>query len=121
MIKDYTMTNAEYRFACIVWEQEPIESAQLCKICEGRLGWKRTTTYTVLKRLCERGMMQNSAAVVTSLVRQDQVQQQTSQGIVKSRFDDNLPQFVTAFLNGRKISKEEAEQIKALIDANKMD
>ncbi len=118
---NYTMANAEYRFACIVWEQEPIESAQLCKICEERLGWKRTTTYTVLKRLCERGIMQNSAAVVTSLVRQDQVQQQTSQEIVKLRFEDNLPQFVTAFLSGRKISKEEAEQIRALIDANNID
>ena len=118
---NYTMANAEYRFACIVWEQEPIESAQLCKICEERLGWKRTTTYTVLKRLCERGIMQNSAAVVTSLIRQDQVQQQTSQEIVKLRFEDNLPQFVTAFLSGRKISKEEAEQIRALIDANNID
>lgn len=118
---NYTMANAEYRFACIVWEQEPIESAQLCKICAERLGWKRTTTYTVLKRLCERGIMQNSAAVVTSLIRQDQVQQQTSQEIVKLRFEDNLPQFVTAFLSGRKISKEEAEQIRALIDANNID
>ena len=65
--------------------------------------------------------MQNSAAVVTSLIRQDQVQQQTSQEIVKLRFEDNLPQFVTAFLSGRKISKEEAEQIRALIDANNID
>ena len=119
MQQDISMTNAEYRFACIVWDHEPIASPELCKICEKQLGWKRTTTYTVLKRLCDRGLMQNVTATVTSLIRRDQVLQHASQVIVESRFNDQLPQFITAFLNNRQLSAREAEEIKALIDQHK--
>ncbi len=119
MPKEISMTNAEYRFACIVWDNEPIASPDLCKICENQLGWKRTTTYTVLKRLCDRGLMQNIAASVTSLVQRDQVLQHTSRAIVESRFNDQLPQFITAFLNDRRLTDDEAEEIKSLIDSYK--
>ncbi|HBP38221.1 MAG TPA: BlaI/MecI/CopY family transcriptional regulator [Clostridiales bacterium] len=118
-MNDISLTNAEYRFASIVWDNEPIASPELCKLCEQQLGWKRTTTYTVLKRLCDRGVMQNQATIVTALVPRDQVQQYTSRSIVENRFNDNLPQFIATFLQGRQISASEAEQIKSLIDSHK--
>lgn len=121
MPDELNMTNAEYRFASIVWDNEPIASPALCKLCEQQLGWKRTTTYTVLKRLCDRGLMQNRSTLVTALVPRDQVQQYTSRYIVESRFNDKLPQFIANFLNGRQITVSEAEQIKTLIDRHKRD
>ena len=119
MPQNFSMTNAEYRFVSIVWDHEPITSPELCKLCATQLGWKRTTTYTVLKRLCDRGLLQNNAALVTSLVPREQVMQYTSRTIVENRFNDQLPQFITAFLNNRQLSASEAEQIKALIDQHK--
>lgn len=114
-----SLTNAEYRFACIVWANEPIESPLLAKICEEELGWKRTTMYTVLKKLCNRGVMKNDLTIVTSLITKEQVQEYSSQRVIGDRFDDKLPQFIATYLNGRRISADEAEQIKALIDSHK--
>lgn len=119
MPNDISMTNAEYRFACIVWAYEPIASPELCKLCEDQLGWKRTTTYTVLKRLCDRGLMQNQSTIVTSLVNRDQVLQFASQSVIEDRFNDHLPKFIASFLNGRTLSDQEAEEIKSLIDRHK--
>ena len=111
-----TMTNAEYRFACIVWEHEPIASPLLAKLCAEKLGWKRTTMYTVLRKLCDRGILLNQATIVTSLYSQSQIQHHTSRSILNERFDDKLPQFIATYLSGGQISLEEAEQIKAILD-----
>ena len=115
-MKDLKLYDAEYRFACIVWAHEPINSGELTKLCEKEMNWKRTTTYTVLKKLCERGILQNENAVVTSLVKKEQVQRYESHQILEKVFDNSLPAFLTAFMSDKKLSKEEAEQLKKLID-----
>lgn len=113
---DYRMTNAEYRLSDIIWASEPVNSPELCRLCEEKLGWKRTTTYTVLKKLCERGIMRNESAVVTSIIPREQAQRFESRAVMEKAFGGSLPLFVAAFLNGRKLTDEEAEQLKALID-----
>ena len=121
MEKNLKLFDAEYRFACIVWESEPIQSRQLAVLCEQHLGWKRPTTYTVLRKLCERGIMKNDNAIVTTLVRKDEVQQYESETLIERAFDGSLPNFITSFLRDKKLSNEEADKIKALIDNYKED
>ena len=118
MDMNYRMTNAEYRLSDIIWSNEPISSPELCKLCEEKLGWKRTTTYTVLKKLRERGMMRNESAVVTSLVPREQAQRYESRAVME-KFGGSLPMFVAAFLDGKTLSDEEAEQLKALIERHR--
>lgn len=110
---------AEYRFACIVWEHEPLSSGELAALCLQQLNWKRTTTYTVLKKLCVRGILKNENTIVTSLVGREQVRQYESRKVLENIFDNSLPVFLTAFMADRKISEEEARELKALIDQYK--
>ncbi len=121
MEKNLKLFDAEYRFACIVWENEPIQSRQLAKLCEQQLGWKRPTTYTVLRKLCERGIMKNDNAIVTTLVKKAEVHQYESNTIIERTFDGSLPSFITSFLKDKTLSHEEAEKIKNLIDGYKED
>ncbi len=116
MGQDLKLFDAEFRFACIVWEHEPIQSGELAKQCEQELGWKRTTTYTVLKKLCTRGILQNEGSVVTALVKREQVQQYESRAVLDKSFGGSLPKFIAAFLDGGKLSQKEADEIKQLID-----
>lgn len=115
----YKLFDAESKFMCIVWENEPITTRRLTELCQERLGWKRTTTYTVLRKLCDRGILQNKNATVSSLVKQEQVQQYESENIVEKAFDGSLPRFIAAFLNDKTLTEAEAEKIKALIDHHK--
>lgn len=115
--REFKLFDSEYRFAEIVWEHEPINSTELVKLCLNRLGWKKSTTYTVLKKLCERGIMQNNNTMVSSLAKREDVQRYDSNEIMQKRFNGSLPQFVTAFLDGRKITKEEADELRRIIDA----
>ncbi|WFR57158.1 BlaI/MecI/CopY family transcriptional regulator [Anaerocolumna sp. AGMB13025] len=108
--------DAEYRFMCIVWEKEPINSTELVKLCQSGFGWKKSTTYSVIKRLSERGMLKNENAVVTSLVKRIQVQKYESEQILEKAFDNSLPSFITAFLQDKKLTQEEAGQIKKMIE-----
>lgn len=108
--------DSEYRLASIVWETEPIQSGELCKICEQRLGWKRTTTYTVLKKLCNKGILQNETAIVTSLAKKEQVQKQEGQAVLDKAFGGSLPKFIAAFLGEQGLSDAEAQEIRELID-----
>ena len=110
------LAEAEYRFACLVWEHEPLSSGQLVKLAAAKLGWKKSTTYTVLKKLCERGILQNEGGMVTALVKRDEVQQAESAAVVDRTFGGSLPRFVAAFLNSKPISREEAAAIRALLD-----
>ncbi|HBR02077.1 MAG TPA: BlaI/MecI/CopY family transcriptional regulator [Ruminiclostridium sp.] len=110
------LSNADFRLLLIVWEAEPVSSPDLCKMAETRLGWKRTTTYTVLRRLCDKGLLQNENTIVTSLIGREQVQRAESRQVVERSFDGSLPQFIAAFLGNKKLSCEEAEQIKQMID-----
>lgn len=116
MEKNLKLFDAEYRFACIIWDNEPIQSRRLSELCEHQLGWKRPTTYTVLRKLCERGIMKNEKAIVSSLVKREEVHQYESNAIVERTFAGSLPSFITAFLSDKTLSHEEADKIKKLID-----
>jgi len=100
----------------VVWEHAPVNSGQLVKLCNEALGWKKSTTYTTIKKLCEKGYIQNENAVVSVLIEKERVQTEESEYFVERTFGGSLPQFLAAFLGGKKISEEEAEKIKALID-----
>ena len=113
---EWKLYDAEYRFAAIVWELEPVNSTALVKVCEQRLGWKKATTYTVLRKLCTRGILQNENATVTALVKKEQVQQYESEAVLERTFDNSLPAFVAAFLKDKKLSEKEAAEIKRLIE-----
>ena len=111
------LADGEYRFACLVWDNEPLPSGQLVTLAAAAQGWKKSTTYTVLKKLCERGVLQNSDGQVTSLIRREDVQQAESAAVVDKTFGGSLPCFVAAFLNSKPISEAEAAEIRALLDA----
>ena len=113
------LCDSEYRFMLLVWEYGPINSGQLVKISKERLGWKKSTTYTVIKKLSERGFLKNEDTVVTALVEKETCQAVESDYFVERTFSGSLPGFIAAFLGGKKISEEEAEEIKKLIDAHK--
>lgn len=107
---------SEYRFACIVWAHEPIAMRELVRLCADQLGWKRTTTYTVLKRLSERGIMTSQDAVVSSLISKEEIQRHESRDFIERTFDGSLPQFIAAFANAQSLTAEEAEAIRRMID-----
>lgn len=107
---------SEYRFCLILWEREPIGSGELVKLCRERLGWKPTTTYTVIKRLSERGVLKNENAVVTSLVTRDQVQAAEIDELVEKRFEGSLPAFVAAFTRRGDLSEAEIDAVQGMID-----
>ena len=111
------LAEGEYRFACLVWDNEPLPSGQLVQLAAAALGWKKSTTYTVLKKLCERGVLQNRDGAVTALVKREAVQCAESAAVVDKTFGGSLPRFVAAFLNAKTISDEEAAEIRALLDA----
>ena len=117
MEQDYRLAEGEYRFACLVWANEPLGSGQLVALANEALGWKKSTTYTVLKKLCERGILQNEGGTVTSLVKKEEVQCAESAAVVDKTFGGSLPRFVAAFLNSKPISEAEAAEIRALLDA----
>ena len=113
------LCESDYRFMSVVWENEPIPSGKLVELCAEKLGWKKPTTYTTLKKLCEKGFAQNENTIVTSLIPQEQVQAYASEHFVERTFEGSLPGFLAAFLGGKVISEQEAEALKRLIDSHK--
>lgn len=109
------LADGEYRFAEIIWETEPINSTELVKLAGERLGWKKATVYTVLRKLCEKGIMKNEAATVTSLVPKEELQRNASIDFMQKNFHNSIPAFLSAFLKDRKLSSGEAEEIQKLI------
>jgi len=107
---------SEYRFCLILWENEPINSTRLAKLCSERLGWSRTTTYTVIKRLSERGVVKNENAIVTSLVSKDEVQAAEIDELVEKTFEGSMPAFIAAFTKRKTLSKKEVEEIRHMLD-----
>ena len=107
---------SEYRFCLILWEHEPITASELVKLCQESLGWKRTTTYTVIKRLSERGVLKNEEGVVTSLVSKDEAQASEIDELVEKKFEGSLPAFVAAFTKHQNISEEELDEVQRMID-----
>ena len=107
---------SEYRFCLILWENEPVKSSKLVELCKEQLGWKPTTTYTVIKRLSERGVLKNENTVVTSLVSKDEVQAAELNEMVERTFEGSLPAFIAAFTKHSKISETEIDEIQKMID-----
>ena len=107
---------SEYRFCLILWEHQPVKSKELVQLCQEQLGWKPTTTYTVIKRLSERGILKNENTVVTALVSKEEVQASEIDHLVKNKFEDSLPAFVAAFTKHRKLSKGDIDAMQAMID-----
>ena len=104
------LAEGEYRIACLVWEHEPLPSGQLVTLAADALGWKKSTTYTVLKKLCEPGVLQNADGQVMSFIKKEDVQQAESAAVVDKTFGGSLPRFVAAFLNTQPISDAEAAE-----------
>ena len=115
----YKLTESEEKFANIIWQNEPIGSGDLVKLCEKEMNWKKSTTYTVLKKLCEKGIFQNENAVVSSLITKDEYYAKQSIRFVEDTFGGSLPRFIAAFISGKKLSKCQAEELKRLIDEHK--
>ena len=107
---------SEYRFCLILWENEPIKSGRLVELCKERLGWKPTTTYTVIKKLSERGVLKNENTVVTSLVSKDQVQAAELEEMVEKTFEGSLPAFIAAFTRHKKLSDADIDAVQEMID-----
>lgn len=107
---------SEYRFCLILWENEPIKSSKLVELCKEQLGWKPTTTYTVIKRLSERGVLKNENTVVTSLVSKDDIQAAEINEMLKKTFEGSLPAFIAAFTKHQKISDAEIDAVQEMID-----
>lgn len=107
---------SEYRFCLILWEHEPIKSSELVNLCREQLEWKPTTTYTVIKRLSERGVLKNENTIVTSLVSKEEVQTSEIDELVEKKFEGSLPAFIAAFTRHKKITEEEIDEVQRMID-----
>ena len=112
------LCDSDLRFMNVVWDNEPLSSNRLVKLCEQRLGWKKSTTYTMLRKLCEKGYAKNEMSTVTSTVDRAWVRANESDVFVEQAFSGSLPCFLVSFLGGKKISKEEADELKKLIDSH---
>lgn len=107
---------SEYRFCLVLWDHEPVSAAELARLCRAELGWQRTTTYTVIKRLGERGVLRNDGGTVTSLVSKEEVQTGEIDALVESRFEGSLPAFLAAFTKRQTMTDRELDQVQAMID-----
>ena len=107
---------SEYRFCLILWEHEPVKSSELVNLCKEQLGWKPTTTYTVIKRLSERGVLKNENTIVSSLVSKDEIQAAEINEMVEKTFEGSLPAFVAAFTKHQKLSEKEIDAVQQMID-----
>ncbi|MDO5015098.1 MAG: BlaI/MecI/CopY family transcriptional regulator [Clostridia bacterium] len=107
---------SEYRFCLILWENEPISSSKLAKLCNEKLGWSRTTTYTVIKRLSDRKVLKNEKTIVTSLVTKEDVQKAEIDELVEKKFSGSLPEFIATFTKNQHLTEKEIKEIKKIID-----
>jgi len=118
---DRRLAESDYRFMCLVWDNEPLGSTRLAELAARELGWKKSTTYTMIKKMSEKGFVRSEHAVVRACVPQEQVERAESAKFVDQTFSGSLPGFLVAFLGGKKLSGAEAEELKALIDAHRED
>lgn len=113
------LCESDYRFMTVIWDHEPVPSGKLVELCAEKLGWKKPTTYTTLKKLCDKGFAKNEDTIVSSIVPREQVQAYASDHFVEHTFRGSLPGFLAAFLGGKTISDAEAEELKRLIDSHR--
>ena len=116
-MNDYRLAEAEAVFADIIWSNEPLSSRHLAELAQQRLNWKRTTAYTVLKRLCDRGLFQNESGTVSSLVSREEFYSRQSEQFVEDAFQGSLPAFLAAFGRRKKLSDSEINELQSIIDS----
>ena len=116
-MEDYRLGVVETRFAELIWSHEPLTSGELVKLCAKELEWKKSTTYTVLKKLCDRGIFQNQDGLVTSVLSQKEFQSRQSRRFVEDTFSGSLPAFIAAFAEGGELSDQELLEIRRMIDS----
>lgn len=107
---------SEYRFCLIMWENEPMTMSDLAKVCKEKIGWSRTTTYTVIKRLEERGVLKKEGSTVIPVCTKEEIQVSEMDELIEKKFENNLPAFIAAFAKSKKISKSDIEELKKIID-----
>ena len=118
-MEEYRLGPVETRFAELIWQHEPLTSGELVRLCQKELGWKKSTTYTVLKKHCARGLFRNQDGVVTSLLSQAEFTALQSERFVEETFGGSLPAFLTAFTRRKKLSEQEVEELQRLIDESR--
>ena len=112
----HRLCESDYRFLTLIWDHEPVNSTELVRICASELGWKKSTVYTMVKKLSEKGLVENENAVVRSLVPREEIQNLESRSFVNQTFSGSLPGFLVSFYGGKGISPQEAEELQKLID-----
>ena len=118
-MKNIELAAVQERFADIVWENEPIASGDLVQICEKKLNWKKPTTYTVLRKLCDKGLLQNVDGIVSSLISKEEFYSAKSEQIIEDSYKGSLPAFIAAFTSHKKLTKKDVDEIQQLIDTFK--
>lgn len=118
-MKEFRLTDTEAKFADIIWSNEPIKSGELVRLCETELSWKKSTTYTMLKRLENKEIFENKDGTVVSLVKKDEFYAEQSKQVVEEVFDGSLPKFIAAFTKRKKLSEKEINELQRLIDEHK--
>ena len=108
---------SEYRFCLILWEHEPVSSGRLVELCKDGLGWSKATTYTVIRRLSERGVLKNENTIVSALISKEEAQKSRLEEMVEETFEGSMPAFIAAFSKSKKLTRSEVEQLQALIDS----
>lgn len=116
---DYRLGEIEMRFAEIIWQNEPLSSGELVKLCEEKLNWKKSTTYTILHRVCDRGLFQNENSIVTSLVSKEEFLAGQSEKFVEDTFEGSLPRFLAAFTTRNKLSDKEIQELQKIIEESR--
>ena len=116
---EYKLGRVEAAFAALIWDNEPLSSSRLVELCADRLDWKKSTTYTVLRRLCQRGIFQNEGGTVSARISREEFAARQSEEFVAQTFDGSLPKFLAAFTSRKALSQEEIEQLQRLIDAHR--
>ena len=115
----FKLCDSDFYFMKVVWEAEPVNSGKLVQLCSEKLGWKKSTTYTMIKKMSQKGFLKNENATVTSLISKQEVEKQESDYFVERTFEGSLPGFLAAFMKGRTISEQEAEELKQMIESYK--
>lgn len=118
-MENMKLCESDYRFMLVVWENEPVASGRLVTLCAEKLGWKKPTTYTVLRKMCEKGLLKNENTIVYTVIPKEKVQAFESESFVERAFEGSLPLFLASFLGGKTISEKQADELKRLIDAHK--
>ena len=110
------LCESDYRFMTVIWDNEPLPSGKLVELCNEKLGWSKTTTYTVIKRLCDRGVIKNENTVVSALVSKEEAQMAEIDELVEKKFEGSLPAFIAAFAKRRTLSEKELDEVQRMID-----